>query len=125
MNFSISTTLSGEATTFLDLKSYSSTTSGGLVSPFKNIVEFVIALEDIFINKFGELMVCRENIGKPFKSHFANLYFILPCKNFLVNYLINLYTRVRIYYPLKFAKQIITTSRANKSNVKLTILQYL
>lgn len=90
----------------------------------KNITEYVGALENIFTTKFGEL-ACEENVGRKLKNYFANVTFNHPCKDFPLDYFVSLYTRVRIYFSLKFANQDIKSCRTNKVNTKLSILQHL
>lgn len=124
LEFSKLNTLDNQETTFCDLKAYSSSTSGGLTIPFRNIVEYVIELENIYVSKFGEC-ASQENVGKTLKYYFSNIKFLHPCENFPLEFFLNLYTRVRIYFTLKFANLEIKTSKANKSNAKLKILQHL
>lgn len=114
--------LDAEEKTFCHLKSYTETS--GLTIPSRDIVEFVRALETIFISKFSELAL-EENVGKKIKQFLSHVTFNHPCTNFPLTYFVNLYIRVRIYFTLKFANQEIKTCRLSKINTKLSILQHL
>lgn len=127
VNFALnSNTLLSEDTIFSKLKAFNTaqkTPFGGLTIPSKDIVDYVIALENIFIQKFNEI-AGQEAIGTQLKNEFGKISFIHPCKEFPFNYFISLYTRVRIYFTLKFVNSDIK-QKLHKGNLKLSILKNL
>lgn len=111
---------------FCKLKAYndSKTEFGGLTIPPRCFVEYIMKLESIFESKFNDL-VSRESIGQQLKKEFSNIMYVHPCPNFPLDYFLSLFTRVRIYFTLKFINSDIKTARINKTNSKLTILKHL
>lgn len=123
LNYNNSTELNTSQKIFCENKEYSKT-NPGLVVPSKNITEYIAALENIFQKNFSHL-ACEQNVGNKLINKFSNVAFNHPCKEFPMKYFVSLFTRVRIYFTLKFTNQNIKTCKANKTNAKLTILQNL
>lgn len=111
---------------FCKLKAYNTdkTPFGGLTMPSRDIVDYIIELEGIFIKKFNEI-ASQEAVGMQLKNEFSKIFFMHPCKDFPFIYFISLYTRVRIYYTLKFVNRDIKSLKMNKGNIKLSILKNL
>lgn len=109
---------------FCDLKAYSNSKFEGLTVPPKSIVEYVTRLENIFVDNFNTLAY-EEGVGSKLKNLYQQIPIPHPCENFPGEYLVSLYTRARIYFALKFVNREIKTTKTNKPNVKITILQNL
>lgn len=130
VNYLNNTDLINEEILFCKLKAYENEKFqfGGLKVPSKDIVDFVLKLENIFVKTFNTLAY-GEEIGTKLKHEFYKVIYIHPCKNFPFDYFLSLYTRVRIYYTLKFINSDIKTKKLNKdrdkSITKLTILKNL
>lgn len=126
LSYNTENTLSNDEIIFCKLKAYqdSETPFGGLTMPSKSIVEYIMALEGIFVNKFNSL-ASRESIGSLLKSEFSKIVYIHPCSKFPLDYFLSLYTRVRIYFTLKFINSDVKTKKLNKGNIKLSILKNL
>lgn len=127
LEFNERNTLEKQATLFAKAKAYSNTEElpfGGLTVPSLNIVEYIIQLENIFIDNFNKF-ACYNSVGTRLKDLFKNVTFTHPCKNFPINYFLSLYSRLRIYYTIKFANRNIKNKTINKPHIKLTILQNL
>lgn len=112
-----------EETCSCKLKAYDTENSpfGGVTVPSKDIVEYMLKLESIFVSKFNEIAF-REGIGMRLKKEFSKIVYIHPYKDFPLQYFLSLYTRVRIYRTLKFINDNIRTGGLNKNN-KLDILK--
>lgn len=110
---------------FFSMKAYDSqnTTFWGLTMPPKTMVEYVTALETKFVDKFNNFAY-EPGVGAKLKNIFSDIPFPHPCRHFPVSYFIALYTRVRIYFTLKFANRDIK-SRKTKPNQRLQILNNL
>lgn len=111
---------------FIEMKAYESQSQnfGGLIVPPKGMVEYVTALETKFVDKFNDFAY-ESGIGAKLKNLFNAIPFPHPCKNFPMSYFISLYTRLRIYYALKFANRDIKNRKTNKPSTKLQILSHL
>lgn len=112
---------------FCKLKAYSTDKSsfGGLTVPSRDIVDHVIEMENIFIENFDKIG-SEKGIGQYLKTKYSKILFSHPCQKFPFDYYISLYTRVRIYFTLKFMNQDMKIVRKHKScNVKLNILNHL
>lgn len=77
----------------------------------------------MFCNIFPELSI-RTSIGKHIKAELQTIQFTSPCPHFPLDYLINFFVRVRIYFTLKFGNKNFKTQLGKKTN-KLIILQHL
>lgn len=122
-----SETLANEETIFLKQKSYLSdkTHCGGLTVPSKDMVDHVVLLENIFLKHFNSI-ANKKGIGNFLKEKYSEIKFCHPCPNFPLNYYISLYSRLRIYFTLKFLNQEIKTKKCQASdNMKLNILKHL
>lgn len=97
---------------------------GGLTSPPKTIVEYITILEWKFVDTFNDLAY-EAGVGEKLKNVFNEISFPHPCKYFPKSYFISLYTRVRIYFTLKFENRDIKGRKTNKPNTKLQILNHL
>lgn len=128
LNYNEQHTLKNEATVFFKSKAYSGFKQfGGLNTPPLDIVEFIINLENIFVENFNNI-ACQNRVGKKLKDLFKNITFTHPCKNFPCEYFVSLYIRVRIYFTIKFANRDIKDQireKKIKPNLKLKILQNL
>lgn len=128
LNYNQSHTLPNEATLFFQSKAFcTSKQFGGLNVPPQNIVEYIVKLEDLFVENFNKI-ASQNDIGKKLRDLFKNVTFTHPCENFPYEYFVSLYTRMRIYFTIRFANRDIKNQikeKQIKPNVKLTILQNL
>lgn len=120
------TSLSDSSTRFCELKAYDGKQSlfGSQTVPPKIFLDYLKTLKGIFILMFNGLAVER-GVGTKLKQKFSTVDFSHPCPNFPQDYFMSLYTRVRIYYTLKFANREMKCKPTNKANQKLKILQNL
>jgi len=72
-----------------------------LLLPNDNFVEYIKALKHLFFSKIEELII-QKHVIHNFITIFKDVKFIHPCQQFPYNYLLKLYTRVRLFYTLKF-----------------------
>lgn len=117
---------SDRSTLFCELKAYEGkqTLFGGLKVPPKTFLNYLQSLEDIFVTNFNTYCF-QNNVGYKLNELFSQTEFIHPCPSFPQSYFLSLYTRVRIYYTLKFANREIKSQSKNKENQKLKILKNL
>ena len=112
-----------ETKTFLLYKAYDSDSSifGGLVVPSESMMSYVVSLEDKFVEYFRNL--------KKVNSIGGDLLQLLKkdkldsCEFFDSKYMLLLFTRMRIYYCLKFANRTLQESkRKNRKYMKVVHL---
>jgi len=95
---------------------------GNLNGPPDNFFNYINQLNKIFIIIFPILAV-KENVGRKLKNLIDNVPFEHPCNNFNLEFLKNLYIRLRIYYSInKINKDMSLTERKHR---KLDILSHL
>lgn len=95
---------------------------GNLNVPPDNFFNFINQLDEIFIINFPILAV-EENVGRKLKNLIDNVPFEHPCNNFDLEFLKNLYIRLRIYYSInKLNKDMSLIGRKHR---KLDILYHL
>ncbi|XP_060533864.1 uncharacterized protein LOC132706519 isoform X2 [Cylas formicarius] len=88
-------------------------------------VDFIVKLENIFVENFNTL-ACQNHIGRKLMDLFKNVPFAHPCENFPFEYFVALYIRIRIYFTIKFANRDVKEQRKEKrKNLNLNILQNL
>lgn len=117
---------SDQSTIFCEKKAYDGNQGrfGGLTVPPKNFTEFMLSMENTFSENFSKFCA-QDSIGNNLKSKFSSIPFTHPCPNFPAEYLVSLYTRVRIYYTLKFANRELKCQKQNSEHPKLKILKNL
>lgn len=76
-------------------------------------------MNTIFFERFEEFVI-QNNVVNNFVKEFKKINFIHPCKNFLCNYVIHLFARMRLYFMLKFTNR---NFKARSSRNKLLIWQ--
>lgn len=115
-----------KSTSFCELKAYNDSKNifGGLTVPPNDFSEYLIRLENIFVSNFNNYCI-HDGVGNMFLKEYSNVEFTHPCSNFPKEYLLSLFTRVRIYYTIKFANRQIRFQCLNKQHPKLKILQNL
>lgn len=125
LNF-CSTVSTDISTRFCELKAYNNSPGqfGSLIVPPKNFVEYIISLENLFVLNFNSLCI-KENIGHNLTTLFSKVPFTHPCSEFNYKYLLSLYTRIRIFYTLKYANRKFKIQPGTKLNPKLKILKNL
>lgn len=114
-------------TIFMHLKAFENKEDnifGGLKTAPDEFIEYLIKLEKTFNENFQNLFI-MPNVGANLKYHFSNISFSHPCPHFPKDYLLSLYTRIKIYFTLRFINQDIKNQKTNKKKtpIKLTILQ--
>lgn len=92
-----------------------------LITQPKSFLHYLRSLENLFVSYFSTLCI-YDNIGHSLATIFSKVMFIHPCPEFDYKYLVSLYTRVRIYYSLKYANKECKSQACNKENKKLMIL---
>lgn len=97
-------------------------TFGSLKTAPDEFVMFMIQLETHFSENFQTLLI-MPNVGANLKYYFSKIPFAHPCPDFPIDYLVSLFTRMKIYFTLKFANREFKTQKTNKTPIKLTILQ--
>jgi hypothetical protein len=65
---------------------------------------YICHLEDIFKNNFEEI-VLKKNSLDDFISHYSKILLKHPCEHFPHTYLLKLYSRMRLFYCLKFVNR--------------------
>nr|CAH7737930.1 unnamed protein product [Callosobruchus chinensis] len=118
-------TSQNEATVFLSSGFYNAFQQfEGLVATPLSILEFMMHLENIFVENFDKIGG-QKCIGKKLKDLFRNVPFTHPCKDFPYEYFLSLYIRLRIYLTIKVANSAIKDQIRQKvsSNIKLTVLK--
>lgn len=116
-----------ETTILSHFKAYensSRSTFGNLYMPHNNFFIYICMLEKIFKDNLEKLII--KNVLANFIEIFKNITFEHSCCNFPYNYLIKLYTRMKLYYTLKFInKNFKTVQRTGeKSHRKIIIWQH-
>lgn len=125
-NFQDSNSLINDETIFCRLKAYNTdnTPFGGLTMPNKDIVDAILDMEHIFIKYFNN-MAGQNQIGSYYKNKFSSLNFSHPCKDFPYDYFFSLYTRILIYFTLKFFNQEIKCRKGSHKDTKVQKLSLL
>lgn len=93
---------------------------GKLYLPSVQFVEFVKKLQDLFFERFYDV-VPGTKIIKKFYELFLSIQFVHPCNNFPHDYLLKLYAKVRFFYTLKFINRNFKTQ---KGHAKYIILNH-
>lgn len=96
-------------------------TFGKLQMPHDDFVYYISSMEVLFQNNF-ESMVVKDNVVENFKLLYSRLIYHHPCKDFPYEFLITLYTRVRLFYTLKYINRNFKTPNKDK---KLIIWKHL
>jgi len=98
-------------------------TFGNLMMPDDDFYNYIYELENIFIDNFP-CIAYEEGVGAKLKIDFCNVPYDHPCKNFEKSYLINLFTRFRIFTGIKFLNKALVSEKKLK-NRKLIVLKHL
>ena len=114
-----------ESFLFIHLKAYQTeqpTNFGNLnVSP-ESSFNYINELDNIFITNFPTLAI-ENNVGMKLKNLINNVPFTHPCSNFKLDFLNNLYLRLRIFHAVKkINKDLLSAPRKHR---KLDILSHL
>lgn len=116
-----------ETSIFCHLKAYENTersTFGNLKMPAKNFLKFITSLENIFFTNF-EKLVLEKNCLNLFVNLYERVDFDHPCTSFPRAYLIKLYSRMRLYYTLKFINRNFVNNNLEKSRRKTIVWQHV
>lgn len=89
--------------------------------PNNNFVQYMTILEEIFFQQIHNLLTQKHVILK-LLTVFTEIRFDHPCEQFPKQYLLKLYSRVRLFYTLKFANQRFRTQTGQRKTI---ILQHL
>lgn len=97
---------------------------GNLIMLNSKFYQYIFQLDQMFIKHFP-MLAPHPNVGKSLKDLISNsIFFHHSCKNFPIQYLINLFLRLRIFNSLtKTNKQYV--SSAGKRNNKIQVLAHL
>lgn len=95
---------------------------GHLKMPRDDFCSYIKKLDDKFCELFPKLSL-ENNVGQSIKNELEKIHFSPPCENFPLNFLLLLFTRVRIFYTLQFANK--TFKNQLRKSAKIIILQHL
>lgn len=84
-----------------------------LYIPAEDFYIYIDKLENIFLSNIKILSVKRQ-VGQCFKELMQNEILTDPCENFPYNYLLNLFSRFRIFAAMKFANHDLVLQRREK-----------
>ncbi|CAI6352963.1 unnamed protein product [Macrosiphum euphorbiae] len=99
------------------IKAYSTnnhSTFGNLMMPDDDFYNFISELENIFINNVPSIAY-KEGVGAKLKIDFSNVPYDHPCEYFEKSYLINLFTRFRIFTGIKFLNRALVSEKKLKN----------
>lgn len=90
--------------------------------PTDQFLNYLNNLDDIFTNNFP-LLAVEDNVGKKLKNVLDNVPLNHPCPNFDIEFLKNIYFRLKIFHTIKNLNEtMLSTTRKNR---KLGILSHL
>lgn len=92
-------------------------TFGNLRMPPTSFYIYIYELDTIFCKSFPILSI-HNNLGQTIKDHLEMVPFEHPCVHFPKNYLLCLYTRMRIFYTLKYANRGFSNQKTDKKKIK-------
>lgn len=93
---------------------------GNLKTPPTAFYSYIKKLDVTFCDLFPKIAV-EAQVGQNIKKELEKIPFTPPCTEFPMNYLLNLFTRVRIFYTLKFLnRNFRNKARKNQKIVNLT-----
>lgn len=103
VKYSKSITDLDDSTFYCHLRAYdtSGDTFGSLHMPHENFVHLISYIDASFRNCFERISI-EPHIVQTFVNSLGVVRFNHPCKNFPIKFVLMLYTRVRLYYLLKF-----------------------
>lgn len=96
---------------------------GGLRVPSASFVEYMYKLEKIFVSMFPQVCLGK-NISHIYFSEMKKIFFLYNCPEFLSDYVIKLFIRLKIFYSVKYANKDIKGKRRQK-NTKIAILNHI
>ncbi|KAL1488675.1 hypothetical protein ABEB36_014475 [Hypothenemus hampei] len=99
-------------------------TFGNLRMPPISFYIYIYELDSIFCTSFPFLSL-QNNLGIKVKTELEKVPFTHPCNSFPHNYLLCLYTRMRIFYTLKYANRNFALQKGSRRNKKLVISNHL
>lgn len=86
---------------FISYSADDSSNFGKLLMPHDEFYNYVIKLEDIFVDNFPSIAT-YDNIGSAMKDLLCNVRFSHPCKLFNKQFLIDFFIRFRSFTAIKF-----------------------
>ena len=95
---------------------------GGLIAPSNVVLHYTMQLEETFVKHFSNLqkVTC---VGHDLVQLLESIQLDQPCNSFSKKYLLMLFTKLRIYYYLKFAnRELRSPGRKNKKYFKVAHL---
>ena len=110
--------------TLLSFKAYDSDTSyGGLIAPSNVMLQYIMQLEETFVKHFSNLQKATY-VGHDLLKLLESIQLDQPCNSFNKKYLLMLFTRLRVYYCLKFAnRELRSPGRKNKKYFRVAHLK--
>ena len=112
-----STNLDSSSKLFCYLKNYKEENSSGLQMPSQCLLDYILHLEDRFVNHFSvytKSTKVGDDLLKIFKSTPVNFQ---QCPAFPMEYMLKLFLRMRIYYTIKFVnRNFASTSKKKAGN---------
>lgn len=91
---------------------------GNLIMPNNNFVQYMTILEKLFFEHIHDL-ITQKNIILNLLAKFIDITFDHPCKQFSKEYLLKLYSKVRLFYTLKFVNQRFKTQTGHRKTIIL------
>ena len=109
--------------TLLSFKAYDSDASyGGLIAPSNVMLQYTMQLEETFVKHFSNLQKVTY-VGHDLLQLLESIQLDQPCNSFNKKYLLMLFTRLRVYYCLKFAnRELRSSGRKNKTYFRVAHL---
>lgn len=93
---------------------------GNLYMPHDNFINYVEKLSRIFFEKIGTIILSTSVISQ-LVTEFSKVDFSHPCPDFPKSYFLKLFSRVTLFYTLKFANKKFKAQPAHK---KVVILKH-
>jgi len=89
---------------------------GKLLMPHDEFYNYVIKLEDIFVDNFPSIAT-NYNIGSIMKDLLCNVRFSHPCELFNKQFIIDLFIRFRIFTAIKFFNRTMFSTNIKKKKI--------
>ena len=106
----------------LSFKAYDSDSGGGLIAPSSVMLQYTMQLGETFVKHFSNLQKVS-CVGHDPLQLLESIQLDQPCNSFNKKYRLMLFTRLRIYYCLKFAnRELRSPGRKNEKYFKVAHL---
>lgn len=89
---------------------------GNLAMPNDEFVAFVCHLETLFAENF-ESFVVKDSVIEHFINSFKQVDYQHPCREFPYDYMLHLYSRLRLFYTLKYVNRNFKTVQNKRKTI--------